>query len=119
VKWKSWFMVISADFEKQKQYFVEKNIDLSKKSGFIAISFYGIMFLSQYGLWKLLVCREPNWPEEKWNCCDPPPDLSGSMIPPPSPGFKTTISFLATLTKKASPFNINYFWNALSSLLLI
>ncbi len=43
-------MVISADFEKQKQYFVEKNIDLSKKSGFIAISFYGIMFLSQYGL---------------------------------------------------------------------
>ncbi len=31
----------------------------------IAISFYGNMFLSQYGSWKLHMCREPKKIDEK------------------------------------------------------
>jgi hypothetical protein len=56
-------MVISADFEKQKQYFVKKILLLSKKIIALsqyAFSQYRFIAISQYCSQKLLVWRGPN-----------------------------------------------------------
>ncbi len=57
VNWKSRFIFISADFERQKQSFVKKILLWSKK--IVALSQYRFFAISKYCLQKLLVWRGP------------------------------------------------------------